>query len=129
MASSNASSKYLDQSEGPVNRSIEMLRIEMRLEDGESWWESEREERKEETSRKSETARLAIINHIRSWRPPRILATRQTLRLPSVPFPSCSSSPVTAISHTAPGRAREKWLQSGNVPNSDGTDPTPVTEA
>lgn len=70
---------------GPVNRSIEMLRIEMRLEDGESQWKSEREERKEETSRKSETVRLAIINHIRSWRPPRILATRQ---IPSASPPS-----------------------------------------
>lgn len=81
----------------------------MRLADGESQCKSEREERKEETSRKSETVRLAIINHIRSWRPPRILATRQTLRLPSVPFPSCSRSLVTLVSHPASGRA----LKSG----------------
>lgn len=81
----------------------------MRLEDPGSQWKSEREGKKEETSRKSETVRLAIINHIRSWRPPGILATRQTLRLPSAPFPSCSSSLVTLISHPAPGHA----LKSG----------------
>lgn len=90
---------------GPVNRSIEMLRIEMRVEDGESEWKSEREERKEETSGESETVRLAIINHICCWRRPRILATRQTLRLPSIPFPSSSDSLVTLIAHTALGHA------------------------
>lgn len=71
---------------GPFNRSIEMLRREVRLEDGGSCWKSEREERKEETSRESETVRLAIINHICCWRRPRILATRQTLRLPLHPL-------------------------------------------
>lgn len=62
------------------------LRIEMRMEDGECQWKSEREERKKETSAESETVRLAIINHIRCWRRPRILATRQTLRLSSIPI-------------------------------------------
>lgn len=92
----------------------------MRLEDGESQWKSEREERKEETSRKSETVRLAIINHIRSWRPPRILATRQTLRLPSVRFPSCSSSLVTLITHTAPGRILKSGCSLGLFLNRSG---------
>lgn len=89
---------------GPVNRPVEMLRIEMRVEDGESQWKSEREERKEETSRESETVRLAIINHIRCWRQPRILATTQTLRLSSIPFLSANSL-VTLITHTALGLA------------------------
>lgn len=80
---------------GPFNRSIEMLL-------GEGEWggfrsgedggregadgKSEREEWKEETSRESETVRLAIINHICCWRRPRILATRQALRLPLRPL-------------------------------------------
>lgn len=58
----------------------------MRVEDRESQWKSEKEERKEETSGETETVRLAIINHIRSWRRPRILATRQTLRLSYILF-------------------------------------------
>lgn len=90
---------------GPVNSSIEMLRIEMRVEDGESQWKSEREERKKDTSGESKTVRLAIINYIRCWRRPCILATRQTLRLPFIPFPSSSNSLVTLITHTALGHA------------------------
>lgn len=90
---------------GPVNRPVEMLRIEMRVEDGESQWKSEREERKEETSGERETVRLAIINHIRCWRRPRILATRQTRRLSSIPFPSSANSLVTLVTHTALGHA------------------------
>lgn len=97
-----AVSPQISQTE-PVNRPVEMLRIEMRVEDGERQWKSEREERKEETSRESETVRLAIINHIHSWRRSRILATRQTLRLSSIPFLSSANSLVTLITHTALG--------------------------
>lgn len=78
-----------------------MLRTELRVEDGEIVWKSEREERKEETSGESETVRLAIINHIRCWRRPRILATRQTLHLSSVSCLSSAYSLVTLITHTA----------------------------
>ena len=80
----------------------------MRAEDGESQWKSEREERKEETSRESETVRLAIINHIRCWRRPCILATRHTLRpSSSIPFLSSANNLVTLITHTALGTAPE----------------------
>lgn len=89
----------------PVNRSIEMLRAEMRMEDGESQWKSEREKRKEETSRESETVRLAIINHIRCWRRQCILATRQTLRLSSIPVLSSANGLVALNTHTALGHA------------------------
>lgn len=76
---------------GPFNRSIEMLHAGGRVEEWGRRMEgadgkSEREEWKEETSRESETVRLAIINHICCWRRPRILATRQTLRLPLHPL-------------------------------------------
>lgn len=77
---------------GPFNRSIEKLcavgRVEkwgQRMEGADG--KREREEWKEETSRESETVRLAIINHICCcWRRPRILATRQTLQLPLHPL-------------------------------------------
>lgn len=72
--------------DGASTEFFDSLRIEMRMEDGECQWKSEREERKKETSAESETVRLAIINHIRCWRRPRILATRQTLRLSSIPI-------------------------------------------
>lgn len=88
----------------------------MRVEDGESQWKSEREERKEETSGESETARLAIINHIRCWRRPCILATRQTLRLSSIPFLSSSNNLVTLITHTALGHTPETHDGAGFVP-------------
>lgn len=72
--------------DGASTEFFDSLRIEMRMEDGECQWKSEREERKKETSAESETVRLAIINHIRCWRRPRILATRQTLHLSSIPI-------------------------------------------
>lgn len=102
-----AVSTQISQTE-PVNRPVEMLRIELRVEDGESQWKSEREERKEESSGESETGRLAIINHIRCWRRPRILATRQTHRLSSIPFLSSANSLVTLITHTALGHGPKK---------------------
>lgn len=92
---------------GPVNRPIEILRREMRVVDGEIQWKSEREERKEETSGESETVRLAIINHIRCWRRPCILATRQTLHLSSIPFLSSANNLVTLTTHSALGHAPE----------------------
>lgn len=102
-----AVSTQISQTE-PVNRPVEMLWIELRVEDGESQWKSEREERKEESSGESETGRLAIINHIRCWRRPRILATRQTHRLSSIPFLSSANSLVTLITHTALGHGPKK---------------------
>lgn len=119
-----AVSTQISQKE-PVNRPVEMLRIEMRVEDGESQWKSEREERKEETSGESETVRLAIINHIRCWRRLRILATRQTLRLSSIPFLSSSNSLVTLITHTALGHApkthdRVRFVLAANWPIYNG---------
>ncbi|CAJ1083727.1 -acylglycerol-3-phosphate O-acyltransferase ABHD5 [Xyrichtys novacula] len=97
-----AASTQISQTE-PVNRSVEMLRAEMRVEDGQSQWKSERKERKEEASRESETVRLAIINHIRCWRQQCILATRQTLRLSTILILSSAKSLVALNTHTALG--------------------------
>lgn len=95
---------------GQVNRSVEILRTEMKEEDEESLWKSEREERKKETSRESETVRLAIINHIRCWRRLRILATRQSLHLSSIPF-CLPLSLITFITHNALGHGPEASLE------------------
>lgn len=80
----------------PANTPVVVQWIEMEAEDGESQWERE-EERKEETNGESETVRLAIINHIRCWRRPCILATRQP---PHPPIPCLPSLclPLTAWS-------------------------------
>lgn len=107
-----AASTQISQT-GPVNRPVEMLRTEMSVEDGESQWKSEREERKEETSGESETVRLAIINHIRCWRQPCILATRQSLRLSSISFLSSANSLVILVTHSALGMPPKLTAQCG----------------
>lgn len=106
---------------GPFNRSIEMLLavvvvvggVEMRRMEGADG-KSEREEWKEETSGESETVRLAIINHICCWRRPRILATRQALRLPLHPLSiflyQLGHSPHTPPPPRTPTRTTGPWL-------------------
>lgn len=87
------------------DRPAEELRTDIGVDDGEREWKSESKESKEETSGESQTVRLAIINHIRCWRQPRILATTQTLHLSSISCLSSANSLVTRITHTALGRS------------------------